>query len=122
MVATVCRMEHWHIAMLHVSKGNSGHRYFTVRQVEIDYPSAEAAGQVFEEILKTEFPSLSAEFRHKLALDHLARPGMSTDPGTADLIGNHYTILKCAHTGDGCITTANDWGTRKQERWTALGM
>jgi hypothetical protein len=118
----VCPVEHWHVAMMRVTRDDADGRYFAARLVDVDYPSAEAAGEVFEEILKTEFPSFTAEFRHRVALNHVANPGLSTDPRTPGGIGDHYTILRCTRVGEACIDTANEWLKEKYDRWKALGI
>ncbi|GHJ42878.1 hypothetical protein Cs7R123_02200 [Catellatospora sp. TT07R-123] len=108
--------------MLRVVRDGSG-RTYRVRQVDIDYPTAEAAAEVlvdlYEQQLRMRF---GPERRPGVVGMYAGSPGMSTDPMTPDGDGDHLTVLRCDESGEACIGTGNAWGEQKIAMRKALGM
>jgi hypothetical protein len=114
-------MTHFHVAAMVVVNTADG-QTFTSRQVAIDYPTATAAAEVLVGLLERQQGALPASIRSSLVESHAERPGMSTDPLTADSSGEHYTVLECDAAGSACMETADAWMQRKIRMRKALGM
>ena len=80
----------------------------TLRQVEVDYPSASAAATVIADLVQ-DFPLLTGGALRNLAELLASHPGMPTSP-SLDGVGDHYTVLRCVRSGDeDCLETGNEW-------------
>src|SRR5262245_15206765 len=103
-------------------EGEAGFSY-RVRQVEIDYPTAEAAADVlvgqYERQLGQRF---GPEQRERVVRLYADNPRMSTEPVGGSVFGDFLAVLPCEESGDGCIETANTWGRQKVAMRKAIGL
>jgi hypothetical protein len=113
---------HWHVAMLVVAGDDTG-LSVRIRQVDIDYPTAEAAADVLVGLYERQLGHpIGPGARARVVKLYADNPRMSTEPPAGGIEGELLTVLPCEQSGEACIETGNAWGEQKVAMRKALGL
>jgi hypothetical protein len=109
--------------MLRVTSDDTGRRSYHFRQVDIDYPTAEAAAEVVVGLEENQIGErYRPGYREKVVRYYADNPRISTEPLTRTGDGDYLAVLPCEASGEACIETANAWGAQKVAMRKALGL